>query len=109
MKEETKEKKSFLESILDGVVDFAKRPVTIKRVKIAFESAANSLEEKALDNNARVTEASENFVKAAKSGGSLNEYVNSLITLEQEAANIKETEKFLEIARKRLFEVKIQD
>ena len=109
MSEQIKEKKSFLESILDGVVDFAKRPVTIKRVKIAFESAANSLEEKALDNNAQITELSENFVKAAKSGGSLNDYVNKLIGLEQEAANIKETEKFLEVARKRLFEVNTKE
>lgn len=89
---ETKESsKSLLVQILEKGADFLKKPFVVKRVTRAFDSAADSLEEKLMDNEAQLTKARENLVDAGKNDGSLTAYMNRLIELQSERIQIEQT------------------
>ena len=89
---ETKESsKSLLVQILEKGADFLKKPFVVKRVTRAFDSAADSLEEKLMDNEAQLTKARENLVDAGKNDGSLTSYMNRLIELQSERIQIEQT------------------
>ncbi len=91
--------KSLLEQILEKGSEFIKKPFVIKRVKRAFESAADSLDEKLMDNEAQINKARENLVEGAKNEGSLGSYINKLIELQSEKIQIEETKKALAVEK----------
>lgn len=86
---------SLLERILDGAIEAVKRPFVIKRVTRAFDSAADSLEEQLLGNQAQLTSARENLVNAAKNEGQLGSYVQKLVDLQVEKAALEQAQKAL--------------
>ena len=86
---------SLLEKILDGAIEVVKRPFVIKRVTRAFDSAADSLEEQLLGNQAQLTTARENLVNAAKNEGQLGSYVQKLVDLQVEKAALEQAQKAL--------------
>ncbi len=88
-------KKSLLAQLLDGAAEFVKRPFVEKRVKRAFETAADSLDEKLMDNEASLNTVRENLVNAAKSEGNLKSYLQSLIDLQVERTAIESAKKAL--------------
>lgn len=91
----TEAKKSLLEQILEKGAEFIKKPFVIKRINRAFDTAADSLEEKLMDNEAQTTAAREKLVDAAKNEGNLSSYINALITLQSEKIQIEDTKKAL--------------
>lgn len=91
----TEVKKSLFETILDGAIDAVKRPFTVKRVNRAFESAQDGLEEDLLAKEAEQTKARENLVTAAKDGSNLSSYIQALVNLQQQVAEIKDAQKAL--------------
>jgi hypothetical protein len=93
--ESTEKKVSLLERIIDGAIDAVKKPFTIKRVQRAFESAKDSIEEQILSNQASQTTARENLVKAAKDGGNLSSYVQTLVDLQVKATSLKDAQSAL--------------
>lgn len=86
---------SLLERILDGAIEAVKRPFVIKRVTRAFDSAADSLEEQLLGNQAQLTSARENLVNAAKNEGQLGTYVQKLVDLQVEKSALEQAQKAL--------------
>jgi macrodomain Ter protein organizer (MatP/YcbG family) len=84
-------KKSLLSTILDGAIDTLKRPFIEQRVKRAFESAKDGLEEKALDLQAAINGKREKLVEAAKSGSSVSSYIQELIILQSELSSVEKT------------------
>lgn len=92
-------KKSLLEQILEKGAEFLKKPFVIKRITRAFDSSADSLEEKLMDNEAKTTKAREDLVDAAKNEGNLSTYINRLIDLQSEKIQIEETKKALKAER----------
>ena len=86
---------SLLERILDGAIEAVKRPFVIKRVTRAFDSAADSLEEQLLGNQAQLTSARENLVNAAKNEGQLGGYVQKLVDLQVEKSALEQAQKAL--------------
>ena len=86
---------SLLERILDGAIEAVKRPFVIKRVTRAFDSAADSLEEQILGNQAQLTTARENLVNAAKNEGQLGSYVQKLVDLQVEKSALEQAQKAL--------------
>lgn len=86
---------SLLERILDGAIEAVKRPFVIKRVTRAFDSAADSLEEQLLGNQAQLTTARENLVNAAKNEGQLGSYVQKLVDLQVEKSALEQAQKAL--------------
>lgn len=86
---------SLLERILDGAIEAVKRPFVIKRVTRAFDSAADSLEEQLLGNQAQLTSARENLVNAAKNEGQLGSYVQKLVDLQVEKSALEQAQKAL--------------
>lgn len=82
MNEQAERQKSLFARLLDGAADAIKRPFVEKRVKRAFETAADSIEEQLMDNEATLTKTRENLVNAAKTDGSLKSYIQQLTDLQ---------------------------
>lgn len=93
-------KKSLLEQILEKGAEFIKKPFVIKRVTRAFDSAADSLEEQLMDNEAQTTAAREKLVEASKNEGALTNYINALIELQSKRISIEQTISALKEERK---------
>ena len=88
-------KKSLLEQILEKGSEFIKKPFIIKRVKRSFETAQDQLEEKLMDNEAKMNSAREQLVEAARNEGSLTNHLNKILEIRTEKAAIEETQKAL--------------
>lgn len=97
---ETKESKSLLARILDGAAEAIKRPFVEKRVKRAFETAADSLEEQLMDNEAKANATREKLVEAAKTEGNLKQYIQQLTDLQQEKISIEQAKQALAAEKK---------
>lgn len=94
--ENVAKKQTLLERIIDGAIDAIKRPFIIKRVERAFASAADSLEEQLLGNEAKQNAARKNLVDAAKNEGNLSSYIQELVNLQTAASSLKTAQKSLE-------------
>lgn len=98
---ETKtETKSLLDRILDGAAEVIKRPFVKKRVSRAFETAADSLEEQLMDNEAKANATREKLVEAAKTEGNLKQYIQQLTDLQQEKISIEQAKQALASEKK---------
>lgn len=93
---------SLLERIIDGAIDAVKRPFTIKRVNRAFDSAADSIEEQLLGSQAEQTTARENLVKAAKEEGTLSNYIQKLVDLQNKVEALKAAQLALKVEKTEL-------
>lgn len=93
---------SLLERIIDGAIDAVKRPFTIKRVNRAFDSAADSIEEQLLGSQAEQTTARENLVKAAKEEGTLTNYIQKLVDLQNKVEALKAAQLALKVEKTEL-------
>lgn len=93
---------SLLERIIDGAIDAVKRPFTIKRVNRAFDSAADSIEEQLLGSQAEQTTARENLVKAAKEEGTLTNYIQKLLDLQNKVEALKAAQLALKVEKTEL-------
>jgi multidrug efflux pump subunit AcrA (membrane-fusion protein) len=97
---ETVEKKSLLARILDGAAEAIKRPFVEKRIKRAFETAADSFEEQLMDNEAKANATREKLVEAAKTEGNLKSYMQQLTDLQQEKTAIEQAKAALAAEKK---------
>lgn len=88
----TDKKQSILSKILDGAIDAVKRPFVVKRIKRAFSSAADSLEETLLGLEAQQTTARESLVAAAKVEGNLSSYIQKLVDLQSQVEDTKKAQ-----------------
>jgi hypothetical protein len=82
-------KQSLLEQIIEKGMDAIKKPFIKKRVKRAFESAKDSIEEQLMDKEAALNTARENLVNAAKREENLKSYIQNLINLRVEIQDLK--------------------
>ncbi len=99
-------KVSLLERILDKGMEIVKRPFVIKRVNRAFESAADSIEEQLMGNEAKLNSAREQFVEAAKNEGNLSSHIQNLINLQVEKTSLENAKTALGVEKKSFLEDK---
>jgi len=100
MENQKAETKSLLDRILDGAAEAIKRPFVRKRVSRAFETAADSLEEQLMDNEAKSNATREKLVEAAKTEGNLKAYIQQLTDLQQEKLSIESAKTALAAEKK---------
>jgi hypothetical protein len=98
----TNEKQSLLSQIIEKGMDAIKKPFVEKRVKRAFESAKDSIEEQLMDKEAALNSAIEALVNAAKREDKLNNYMQRLIELKTEIVALHDAQSALEIEKKKL-------
>ena len=101
-------KKSLFERILDGAIETVKRPFVVKRVSRAFESAADSIEEQLMGNEASLNAARERFVEAAKNEGNLQSHLQNLIDLQSAKAQLEQAKASLSTEKKAFLEDKTE-
>lgn len=94
MQEELK-KQSLLSQIIEKGMDAIKKPFIEKRVKRAFESAKDSIEEQLMDKEAALNNAREALVEAAKREENLKNYIQRLIDLHGEIKDLKNAQEAL--------------
>ena len=104
MSTEATQSKSLFARLLDGAAEIVKRPFVEKRVKRAFETAADSISEQLMDNEASSNKVRENLVNAAKSEGSLKAYVQDLINLQTDKIALETAQKALDAEKKAFLE-----
>ncbi len=97
--------KSIFARLLDGAADMIKRPFVEKRVKRAFETAGDSIEEQLMDNEAQLNSARESFVNAAKSEGNLKSYIQTLVDLQTSKTTLEAAKSALAAEKKAFLEV----
>ena len=96
------EKQSLLVQILEKGIEAVKKPLVIKRITRAFDSAEDSIEEQLMDKEAALNIAREQLVKAAKSGENIKCYMQSLIDIRIDIATLKDFQKALEVEKETL-------
>lgn len=96
------EKQSLLSQIIEKGMDAIKKPFVEKRVKRAFESAKDSIEEQLMDKEAALNSAREALVEAAKREDKLSSYIQKLIELRTEINDLKVAQEALEIEKSEL-------
>lgn len=101
-------KKSLFERILDGAIETVKRPFVVKRVNRAFESAADSIEEQLMGVEAKLNSERERFVTAAKNEGSLQNYLQNLINIQNEKSDLEKAKQSLSAEKKVFLEDKTE-
>ena len=89
------QKESLLSKIINGAMEAVKKPFVEKRVRRAFESAKDSIEEQLMDKEAALNNAREKLVNAAKNEENLKSYVQSLIDLRVEVTELKAAQQAL--------------
>lgn len=81
-------KQSLLSQIIEKGMDAIKKPFVEKRVVRAFESAKDSIEEQLMDKEAALNNAREALVEAAKREENLKSYIQKLIDIRTEIADL---------------------
>lgn len=81
-------KQSLLSQIIEKGMDAIKKPFVEKRVVRAFESAKDSIEEQLMDKEAALNNAREALVEAAKREENLKSYIQKLINIRIEIADL---------------------
>jgi len=95
---------SLLARLLDGAAEIVKRPFVENRVKRAFATAADSIEEQLMDNEASANGVREALVAAAKTDGSLKSYVQQLVDLQQTKITLAQAKEALAAEKKTFLE-----
>lgn len=88
-------KQSLLSQIIEKGMDAIKKPFVEKRVKRAFESAKDSIEEQLMDKEAALNNAREALVNSAKNEENLKNSIQRLIDLRTEVQALKDAQKAL--------------
>ncbi len=92
----TEKTKSKFEQLLEDGFEAVQRPFVKKRMKRAFESAKDSLEEQLIENEAAISKAQNSLAQAAKTSENLKVHIQALIDLRVERENIETSQRALE-------------
>jgi hypothetical protein len=98
----SEQKQSLLSQIIEKGMDAIKKPFVEKRVKRAFESAKDSIEEQLMDKEAALNTGREKLVEAAKREENLKSYIQTLIDLRVQIQDLKAAQEALSIEKEEL-------
>jgi hypothetical protein len=86
---EQSEKKSMLRTILEDGIEMIQRPFVEKRVRRAFESAKDSIEEQLMENESALMQLRKQVVEVAKSSDKLKDPLNQIIALRTQRTDLQ--------------------